>query len=407
MLKLAWLNIQRNGHRTLTTMASVFIAVFFCILLNSVHQGVWDSSINSMLKMTGGHVEIHGKDFVQSKSIDDVMILPRTTIDSFANIPHVQGVFPCIESFALISHASGNAGKGVAVIGIDPKAERQRMKMVTQVMEGEEISEKRRGIWIGKNLSEQLKMGVGDSAIIIGKGYHGASAVGMLPIQGILKIPVSIIDKGSIFTTLETAQGLFGVENGYSSVYILADKTDNVDFIKNSMAGTLPAEEYDVGDWKRSLGDLMEYADLTTALGFVVKFFLYLLVGSNILGTVIMQTNERKQEFMMMMALGISRKRLSLSFFYELAIMVMGSMLAALAVGFAIVHYFNGHPITLYGNGADILQKYGICPEIALAIGRGLFVNQIMAVLCICLAVAIYPVNVIRRLQIDMCQNKQ
>ena len=33
--------------------------------------------------------------------------------------------------------------------------------------------------------------------------------------------------------------------------------------------------------------------------GFVVKFFLYLIVGSNILGTVIMQTNERRQEFTM------------------------------------------------------------------------------------------------------------
>lgn len=406
MLKLAWLNINRNRHRTLITMISVFIAVFFCIMLNSVHKGVWDSSINSMLKMTGGHVEIHKKEFVQSKSIDDIMTVEQTTFDSISAIPHVQGVLPCLESFVLISHSSGSTSKGVALVGVDPEAEKQRLGLVTKVIEGKGLAEADGGILIGKNLSEQLKIGVGDSVIIIGKGYHGTSAVGMLPILGIQEIPVANIDKTTVFTTLETAQELFGAYNGYSSIYIMADQTDKVDDIKRNIGNILPTDEHDVSDWKTRLGDLMEYSDLTEALGFVVKFFLYLIVGSNILGTVIMQTNERRQEFTMMIALGISRKRLCLSFFYELMIIVTSGILAASVIGFTIAYYFNGHPITLLGKSAEILLKYGICPQITLAISKELFINQILIVLCICMAIIMYPISVIRHLRVDMCQNK-
>ncbi|RRD02719.1 ABC transporter permease [Prevotella sp. OH937_COT-195] len=406
MLKLAWLNINRNTHRTLITMTSVLVAVFFCIMLNSVHKGIWNSSINSMLKMTGGHVEIHKKEFVQSKSIDDIMTMNRAAIDSITLIPHVQGVFPCLESFVLISHSSGNTSKGVALVGVVPKAEKQRLGLVTKIIEGKGLTETNRGILIGKNLSGQMKIGVGDSVIIIGKGYHGTSAVGMLPILGILEIPVANIDKSTIFTNLEIAQELFGAHNGYSSIYIMADQTDNVDAIKRNIGKILPAEEYEITDWRTSLGDFIDYSDLTEALGFVIKFFLYLLVGSNILGTIIMQTNERKQEFSMMIALGISRKRLCLSLFYELIIIVMSSVLVASIISFIIVYYFSGHPITLSGESADILLKYSICPKITLAISKELFINQILMVLCICMAVIMYPISVIRHLKVDMCQNK-
>lgn len=407
MLRLAWLNINRNRHRTLIIMASVFLAVFFCIMFNSVHQGVWNSSINSLLKMTGGHVEIHGKDFVQSKSIDDIMIVRRDIIDSLARIEHVQGVFPCLESFVLLSNSSGITSKGVFIVGIDPVAEKKRLGLVTKVIAGKSIDEAGRGIFIGMNMSKELQAGVGDSIIVIGRGYHGSSAVGMFPVLGILKTPVARIDKSTIFTTLETAQELFGADNGYSSIYLMADQTYNVDGIKKDIAGILPEDRYSLADWKSTLGDIIEYSNLTKALGLFVKLFLYLIVVSNILGTVIMQTNERKQEFSMMISIGMSRRRLNISFFYELAIIAMSGVAAAFLVSAVILLYFNGHPITLFGNAAEILQKYGICPQINLAINKEIFINQILVMLCICMAVMAYPMSVIKNLSVDICQNKQ
>lgn len=147
--------------------------------------------------------------------------------------------------------------------------------------------------------------------------------------------------------------------------------------------------------------ELLAYSESTRAIGLAVNFILYLLVGSGILGTVIMLVNERRYEFGMMIALGMRRGRLALTLFCELLlIMGMGSA-AAVALVWPIIHHFSRHAIPLKGNSAELIKEYITNPEFTCYTGGDLFAEQILVVLLISGLIILYPTFTLFRLKVN------
>ena len=58
-------------------------------------------------------------------------------------------------------------------------------------------------------LAGYLKVTIGDTVILMGQGYHGASAAGIFPVRGIIKMPLAEIDNKLIIMTIPAAQKFF------------------------------------------------------------------------------------------------------------------------------------------------------------------------------------------------------
>jgi|LSQX01.2.fsa_nt_gb putative ABC transport system permease protein len=401
MIKLAWLNLHRNPSRALLTIFSVFIAAFFSIIFGSTKNGILNSSTDSILKLSGGHIEIRSKSYSKTRSIDDIMHLNSTTLDSISMFPYVKSVLPILQSYLLISHSSSTSTKAVAIIGIDPEAEKDRILTVSGMVEGEWFSKCDKGVIIGENMRDQLGLGVGDTLAVMGMGYHGSSAVGLIPIQGIARIPVSTVDKSTIFITLSAAQELFQADDCYSEIYIMSERLDKVDLIKSQIQEKFSSEEYEIRDWKSIIEEYLFYFRFADAIGFIIMLFLYILVGSNILGTIIMMTKERKLEFSVLISIGMSRNKLSKSLFYELIIVALLGVILAAIITLPIVHYFTIHPIPLYGDAVATLKQFSIYSGLYMSLDFTLFIKQFLIVLGICLVFATYPIAFIQHLKVD------
>ncbi|HHU97659.1 MAG TPA: ABC transporter permease [Petrimonas sp.] len=401
MIKLAWLNLQRNPYRAMSIVSSVFIAAFFCILFGSFKKGVLNSSADSILKISGGHIEIRSKSYSQTRSIDDIMCIDSAILDSISILPHVKRVLPTLRAYALISHSSSSSSRAVVLVGIDPESEKDRIRMVSEMVEGEWFSEFDRGVIIGENMRNLLNIGIGDTIAVMGVGYHGVSAVGLFPVQGVIGLPVATVDINSMFMTLSAAQELFQADDCYSEIYIMSDKLDKVEVIESFIQSDFSSDEYEIRDWKLLIDEHLVYFRITDAIGFIVMFFLYLLVGSNILGAVILMTKERKLEFSVLVSIGMPRDKLSRTMFYELIMVAFVGLILAVIVSLPIVYYFSNNPIPLYGEAAETLKKFFIYAEIYLSFDLSLFIEQFLIVFCICLAVIAYPVIIIQRLKVD------
>lgn len=401
MMKLAWLNLQRNPYRAMLTVSTVFIAALFCILFGSLKKGVLNSSTDSILKVSGGHIEIRSKSYSQTRSIDDIMHIESAILDSISMLPHVKRVLPTLQSYVLISHSSSNSSRAVVLVGINPESEKDRIRMVIEMVEGEWFSELDRGVIIGENMSDLLNIGVGDTIAIMGMGYHGVSAVGLFPVQGVASLPVATFDKRSMFMTLSAAQELFQADDCYSEIYIMSDKLDKVEIIESQIQSKFSPDEYEIRDWNSLIDEYLVYFRLTDAIGFIIMFFLYLLVGSNILGTVILMTKERKLEFSVLISIGMSRNKLSRNLFYELMIATFLGVILAVIISLPIVYYFSNHPIPLYGDAVETLKQFSIYTGIYLSFDFSLYIEQFLIVFCICLAVITYPVFIIQYLKVD------
>ncbi|WP_373806302.1 ABC transporter permease [Bacteroides heparinolyticus] len=399
MLKLAWLNLWRNARRTCITTSSVCFAVFFCILMNSVYTGIWNAAMQNVLRIQKGHIEIHHKTDGEDDSADNFMSMSEETLRRLSGIPGVSEVLPRIETFAMAS--SGDFSQGVAVFGVYPSQEKQRMDITSMLVQGSYLAEQDEGVLVGEKLSRKLNLRTGDTIAMIGKGYHGTSAVGLFPVRGIASLPVSAMDRSTVYMSLKAAQEFIGLPHGYSCVHLWIDQEKHLAAIQNKVEALLPADEYDVQNWRDAMTELLAYSESTRAIGLAVNFILYLLVGSGILGTVIMLVNERRYEFGMMIALGMRRGRLALTLFCELLlIMGMGSA-AAVALVWPIIHHFSRHAIPLKGNSAELIKEYITNPEFTCYTGGDLFAEQILVVLLISGLIILYPTFTLFRLKVN------
>jgi ABC-type lipoprotein release transport system permease subunit len=399
-IKLPWRNIWRNHRRTLITIASVFFAVFFSVLTMAFSNGSWGRMIENMLRTQTGHIQVHLKGYWEDKITDNFMEMDAETIRLLNEIEHVINVSPRIETFAMAS-SDYNTSKGVGVVGIDPVKEDEKSSLSKRLTEGSYLTSADQGVLIGKALAAYLHVNVGDSLALIGQGYHGAGAVGLYPIRGLLAFPTAEMERGTLYMSMPAAQEFISMPNGYSGVLIAIDDGKALEETMQKVSETVDTSVYEVLSWKTTMEDLLKQAESDKAFSKIILFVLYLIVGFGILGTVIMMTTERRREFGMMVALGMREGRLARSVALELLFMTCIGLAAGLGVSLPIVLYFHHHPIPLAGELATAMNAYGMEPVVPMEANPALFAGQALIVLLITSLTILYPVRVILKLEVN------
>ncbi len=141
--KIAWRNLWRNKRRTLITVASVFFAIFFALVMRSLQLGTYDHMFRNAIESYTGYLQIQHEDFWDNKIVDNTFAYTPELDRTVMSFKNVAGTVPRFESFALAS--SGLLSKGVLVMGIDPEKEAllsdTRSKLVKYRLDDRSIEE--------------------------------------------------------------------------------------------------------------------------------------------------------------------------------------------------------------------------------------------------------------------------
>jgi len=410
ILKLAWRNIWRNRRRAIIMMASVFLAVLCCVYMMSFQDGMYSRMIDNVLKTQAGHIQIHAKGYWDDKIIDNFMFMEKKMISQLENIDGIENVSPRVETFAMA--ASHSVSKGIAIIGISPKREAEKSKLPERLIAGEYLSENDDGIIIGEGLANFLKVSVGDTLAFIGQGYHGSSAAGLFPIRGIAKFVINEMNNGTAYATLQAVQQFIDMPDGYSGILISLNDNKLVFSIQSLVFSLLngelqpndyrlPTTDYEVLTWHFTMEKLLQTAKSDKAMGMIIMYILYLIVGFGILGTVIMMTTERKREFCVMISLGMSRMKLAITTACELLVMSVLGLLVAFAITVPAAFWFKTHPIQLPADMASMMTEYGMEPFLYMSVEPQIFTSQLEIIIVIVLIAILYPLRKIMKLKIS------
>jgi len=401
MTKLAWRNIWRNRRRALITMASIFFAVFFCTVMNSMVSGLWEKMRDDALRTQAGHIQIHLKGYWQDKIMDNFMDIDDSVITKLETLENIENVSPRVEFVAMASN--GTQSKGVAVLGVSPEKEKEKSNLPIRIAEGNYLSETDDGILIGEGLANYLNVDIGDTLIFIGQGYQGANAAGLFPVRGLLRMPIVEMDNGIVYMTIPTAQAFIDMPNGYSGILISIIKENQLNTTLNAcqkIINEVALDKYAVLPWTVTMKELLKTAESHEGMVKMIMFILYLIVGFGILGTVIMMTNERKREFAMMISLGMSRWRLKIITLLELIILTLSGVLLSLIVTIPVILYFSYYPIQLTGDMAKAYEDLGMEAVMLTVVDASIFINQAVTVLVFAAITFIYPLRKIRKMKI-------
>ena len=398
-LKIAWRNVWRNKRRSLITASSILFAVFFAIFMRGINLGFYGNVTDNIVKAYTGYIQIHADGYWDDKIIDNSFEYNKKLEDIVKNIKGVKLSIPRLESFALAS--TNDQTKGVMIIGTDLAKEKRMTKLDKKLVKGEYLKiGDNNAVIIAEGLANFFKLGINDTIVFMGQGFHGSSAAGKYFIKGIVKFPSPDLNNMMVYMNLETAQGLFEAQGRLTALAIDIDDKNNMLRIDKELIDKTKGMGYEIMTWDKMLAELDRLIKSEDSQSYMYIFILYIIIAFGVFGTVLMLTAERKREFGIMVSIGMQKIKLIRIVLMEIVFMGMLGVAGAMVISLPVVYYYHIHPIVLTGSYADSIRQYGFEPLMPLAWQLDYIITQVIVILCFLLLSTIYPISKIASMKV-------
>ncbi len=401
---LAWRNLWRNRRRSLITISSVFFAVILAIFFYSIEKGTYQGMIDNMVRFSTGYIQVQDVLFEEEPSMDHSMLFDDHILDILErHSDEVSFYVPRIQHFALA--AAGRITRGVSVMGIVPQKENLLNDISERLIYGEFVEAGKDDIVVAKGLSDILNVSTGDSIVLLGQGFQGATAAGIYRIGGIVSLNIPEMNNSTIYMPLEAAQWFYAAEERLTSLVIMPEDPAKTHQLAEKIRAEIDGEWYRVLTWDHMLQDLIAMMNYDMAGTFLMMGILYMIIAFGLFGTTLTMLLERKKEFAMLMALGMKRRLLALVCFTESVMISLTGAAAGIAAAIPVIIYFYHKPIQLSGGLAETMLDYGFEPVLPVSAHPQVFISQAIVVLILALLTGMFPVYSVFKL--DVVKEKQ
>ncbi len=397
IIKLAWRNIWRNKRRTFITAASIVLAVLLSNVMTSMQKGTWDNMVDSVVNTFFGYAQIHANGYWEEQTLDKAFQPDDKLNELGVQVKSIESIIPRLESFALASYETKT--QGVLVIGIDPVKENDMTGLEKKMTAGQFLAEGDNAVLVGEGVAENMKLGIGDTLVLLSQGYRGVNAAGKYPIKGLVRFGSPQLNKQMVYMPLPIAQQFFGAEDLVTTMALKIGNKKEVEETIKAVKTNISPEKYEVLNWEEMIPDLVQARELDTASNKFVLYILYLIVGFGIFGTILMMTKEREYEFGVLTAIGMQRNKLSFMVWLETTLLGLFGSVVGILLSIPIVYYMYSNPIQLTGEMASAYDKFGVEPIMKAVFDPQIFLQQAIIIFIITTILAIYPIWKIRNLK--------
>lgn len=395
LIKMAWKNLWRNKSRTMITIAAIFFAVILSVMASSLKTGIFDNLVKNVVSFYTGYLQVHKKGYQDEQLLDNSFSASARMENQILTQENISAITPRLESFALAS--SQDVTRGCMIAGISPGTEDKITSLKNKLVQGDYLFSNENATLLSQGLAQRLKLGVGDTIVLIGQGYHGSTAAGKYPIKGILKFGSPQLNDKILFMPLKTAQDFFGADNMLTS-YILSTK--NVNNLERNAANinTALGNEFEVMTWGELMPDIKQHIQTDSNNMRVVQWILYLLICFGIFSTLLMMIAERKYEMGMLVAIGMKKINLVFLLLTESIITVLTGCVTGIMVSIPLIFYLNKNPIRIGGETAKAYERFGFEAVFPTSTDASNFIYQGIIVLIIGLVLSLYSLYKVIRL---------
>ncbi len=344
--KIAWRNISRNQYRSSLTIVAVAIGLASLIFLKGFIDGADRQMVKNYTDLLTGSIQIHKAGFQKSMGLEKSIANPTQLISSFRNIPGIAAISTRIRDYSLISSPESSAG--IMLYGIDPLAEKKLSTLHNRIRKGRFLENNDADkIIIGKDLSEQLKAGLGDKVVLMNQAADGSLAAAAYEVCGIMDAGAEEIDKNLALITLEAAQNLLVMQGKASEIVIKTNSLKNVDEVAEFIKAKINTKKFETLTWKEISPMTYQWLQFDQVFTGLILFIVLLVVAAGILNTILMSVLERTREFGIMLALGTKPKQITSMIATESFMLASIGVLFGSCLGVGLVLFFSMTGINL------------------------------------------------------------
>ncbi len=396
-IKIAWRNLWRNKRRTLITSASVFFGVFFAVMMTSMQKGSFENMISNMAKFYSGYVQIQERNFKETPSVNNSFTLSDELLEAIRNNKDITSSTKRIETFALASNDEKSYPS--FVLGIEPEKENHKSGLSKYIEKGTYLENGSVDIMVGSMLAENLNIGIGDSLILLGQGYHGVTAVGIYRIGGLLDFPLPDLSKQVIYMDITNCQKFSSLPNSITSNVLMVESTGKISKVMSDLEPYI-GEEIAIYSWKELMPEILNLIEGKESSGAMVKTLLFMIIGFGVWSTIMMMMHERRRELGVMVAIGFQKGKLLFMMLVESAFIGLIGIASGLIVSYPIFYYLYKNPIIVTGEMAETYESMGFEAKIAFSVSPEIFYNPAITIMIIFMIVSLYQIYYVAKLNV-------
>ena len=312
LLSMAWRNIWRSPWRSGVVVGAMALGVWAGIFMMGLAQGVNDTRTANALDDYIGHAQITDSSFIDNQEVQAIIADPHSWTAALDAHPEVESWSERLLITAVMQ--SGAASAPVQVLAVDPEREAQVFKAPRRMHEGAFDST---GITLGLKLAEQLGAGLGDRVVLTFQDLRGEIHSSLYQVSGIYDGISNLVEGIQVYVPLaELAPELLGTTDSLSQPMVAHQihfRVRNLDSLDQTV-GELTAAVANPGSsvlrtWRAISPDL-RYADEVLAQSLLLFMAVILFaMAFGILNTMLMAILERTRELGMLMAIGMTRRK--------------------------------------------------------------------------------------------------
>lgn len=393
ILRLAWRSLWRSRRRTLLTVSSIVVGTALALFFLTMADGMYKKLVDEAVRMNAGYVTVEHPDYGRDLSIDLAVRPVEEVRRVAASIAGVKSVMALIQGQAVVSTGSGSAG--VALLGVDPDAERGVSPLALKIVAGRYLADgDERGAVIGARLAERLNLEPGKKLVATTNDSNGQLVSEMLRVTGIFRVGMEEADGFLVQVPLDTARRIYrlGADEATRVGLVLETPRDQRRVL-GELRRRLSGQELAVLPWQEVMPDLAGFMAVDKGFNYVFQGIVLFIIGFTILNTILMSVLERTREFAILMAIGTSPLRLRLQVAVESLFIGLLGTSGGLLLGGLASWYFQIHGLDLSGIYSDdtTIVGYAIDPLIKNELSAPALLLTGGVVLALTLVIGVYP----------------
>jgi len=380
LAKISFRNLFRYKRRTLLTMSLITIGVAFVLVFVSVTASFKAMMIGEITDSMLGHVQVHRKGYVAS--LDNLPLNLNLNLkpkalqkleEILTQIPEVESFSPRIKFGGVFSNFAESTN--IRLNAVDPEKELATVPLLAaRITEGGGTI--RPGeILIPELLAKGMKMGVGDTAVVIATNEDGSVNGYQFKVGGVLRSVTGPGGRDGYIHIDDGRQILRLEEPEISELAIRLKKIEFLDQVATRLEETLGKEvnaqgkpAFEIHTW-RELTPFFNIVRMIDVMTFFIKLMLIAIVLISIMNVMIMAVYERTREIGTIAAIGTLPGRILSMFVIEgLSLGLIGTA-SGTALGGLAVAVLNAVKIRFnFGRQEGLILSSSIHPSDILTI---------------------------------------
>lgn len=388
LLTISWRNIWRNPKRSIVMIIAVTIGLLGGIFSAGLMSGLVKQRFATSIEQHISHLQIHNPEFLKDNNLEN-NISDITFLNQRLNLD------PNIKAYSARSVANGmlataNLTSGVNILGIDPEMEAQTTSLNRNIIEGTYFDDgSRNPILVGSKLAEKNKIQERSRLVLTFQDHNGELVSASFRVAGIYQTSNSLFDERHVYIRKSDMANIINEYNVVNEVAIVAFELDSINTIGDKYLAEFP--NLSVRTWSELSPELSYLHEMSEVMLLFILGIILLALAFGLVNTMLMSVFERIQELGMLMAIGMSKKRVFSMILLETTFLTFLGAIGGMTFGFILIKVLSISGLDLAAVGGDSLNEFGFPSMVYPQLEPKFFINLTILVFITAMITTIFP----------------